>query len=172
MITVAAVVEGEGELQALPVLIRRLAYAHEIYDVRVAESFLLPRPKFMIPEEFELAIEVQARRVDGPGGVLALLDADDDCAGELVERIRSSYRGKHKFVVVVAVREYESLFLAGNVSNPEEIRDAKRLVRALTGAYKATRHQPKLSAALDLELARECRWFRKLERELLGILGR
>jgi hypothetical protein len=172
MITVAAVVEGDGELEALPVLIRRLAYAHEVYDVRVAPAFLLPRPKFLVPQEFELAIEAQARRLRGPGGVLALLDADDDCAVDLMERIRSDYRGKYEFALVVAVREYESLFLAGHLPNPEEIRDAKGAVRALTGTYKATRHQPKLSATVDLESARECRWFRKFERELLGILGR
>lgn len=108
----------------------------------------------------------------GAGGVLALLDADDDCAVELTESIRAGYRGKHDFALVAAVREYESLFLAGQLPDPERIRDAEGAVRRLNGAYKETRHQPRLSAALDLELARECRWFRKFESELLGILGR
>jgi hypothetical protein len=168
--TLASVVEGGGEVLALPVLVRRIADAHGVHGVRVIRPFLLPRSRFLVPEEFERAIEIQARRVDGSGGVLALLDADDDCAFELTKQIRATYRGGRQFSLLAAVREYESLFLAGKVARAEEIRDAKSAVRALTGAaYKETRHQAKLTATVDLDDARQCRWFRKLESELLAI---
>ena len=170
MITLAPIVEGDGEVLALPVLVRRIADAHGLYRVRVIRPFLLPRPKFLVPEEFERAVEVQACRVEGSGGVLALLDADDDCALELTKHIRANYRGGRQFSLVAAVREYESLFLAGKVVRAEDIRDAKGAVRASTGVYKETRHQARLSATVDLEDARACRWFRKLESELVAIL--
>jgi hypothetical protein len=172
MTTVAAIVEGDGEVLAVPALIRRVAYTHGVYDVDVPRPFLLSRDRFLIPEQFDNAVENRARRIGDTGGILALLDADDDCALKLIERIRGSYRGGRGFALVVAVREYESLFLVNAVPDPEDIRDAKGVVRRLTGVYKETRHQQKLSATLDLELARECKWFRKFERELLGILGR
>lgn len=73
-----------------------------------------------------------------------LLDADDDCA----------------------------VFLAGEGADaPESVRGAKERLAALTGRpYRETVHQAKLSAVLDVERARECRWFRKFEKELLAIL--
>jgi hypothetical protein len=171
MITVATIVEGRGEERAIPKLILRVAQTHEIYDVRVPKPWVLDRAKFLIPAEFERAVEFQAREA-GDGGVLALLDADDDrCPGALVARIRGGYRGHRDFALVVAVREYESIFLVGHEPDPEGPRDAKgRLSRVLGRSYHPTRDQEALSAKLNLERARECRWFRKFERELLGIL--
>jgi hypothetical protein len=171
MTTIASVVEGDGEVRALPVLIRTLAAVHGVAHVDVPRPFRLPRSKFLVPEEFARAIELQARRVMA-GGVIAVLDADDDCAVELVDRIRKDYPGSRQFRLVAAVREYESIFLAGLTErDPESVRGAKELLRTATGVpYRETVHQAKLSAALDLDRARECRWFRKFEKELLAIL--
>jgi hypothetical protein len=109
VITVASVVEGDGDVRALPVPVRRIAHEHGVYEVEVPFPFRLPRAKFLIPAEFARAVELQARRIVDRGGVVALLDADDDCAVEL-------------------------------------------------------------SATLDLGMARDCRWFRKFESDLLAIL--
>lgn len=173
MTTIGTVVEGDGEVRAMPSLIRTIAFAHGFYDVEVPRPFKLPRSKFLVPSEFSRAVEIQYRRTDGNGAVLALLDADDDCALELADAILKSYDGGRPLRLVVAVREYESIFLAGLTDrDPESVRGAKELLRQLTGApYRETVHQAKYSASLVLERARDCRWFRKLEKELLAILG-
>jgi hypothetical protein len=172
VITIATVVEGHGEVRALPILVRRVAHEHGYYDVETPEPFRLPRGRFLTPAEFERVIEIQARSVVGSGGVVALLDADNDCAVELAKKIREGYLGNRRYALVAAVREYESIFLAGKVvGDPEEVRDAKRAVTRLTGKYRETVHQASLSAMVDLDHARRCRWFRKFEREQLTILG-
>jgi hypothetical protein len=173
MITIATVVEGEGEVHALPVLIRRVAQEHGVYDLSVPRPFRLPRSKFLSPAEFGRAVELQARRVEDRGGVVALLDADDDCAVELVKQIRSAYGGHRSFGLIAPVREFESVFLAAHgirADVAESKRDAKGEMKRLLGAYRETVHQARLSATLDLDRARECRWFRKLEKELLAVL--
>ena len=87
MITVATVVEGDGEIRAVPELIRRLAHQHGVFDVVLPRPFHLPRSKWLTPSEFGRAVELQSRRVEGRGGVVALLDADDDCAVELTKQL-------------------------------------------------------------------------------------
>ena len=115
MITVAAVVEGDGEVRALPALVRRLAGEHGVYGVAVPPPYRL----------------------------------------------------------VAAVREYESVLLAAegmDAAEAEARRDAKGELRRLLGSYRETVHQARLSAVLDLDRARECRWFRKFDKELPAIL--
>jgi hypothetical protein len=53
-------------------------------------------------------------------------------------------------------------------ADAEQVRDAAGAVRALMvgGRYKKTFHAARLSAALSLDEARKCRWYRKLESEL------
>jgi hypothetical protein len=177
VITVATVVEGHGEVRALPTLVRRVAAAHggpaAVFEVRVPPPFRLARSAFLQPAELARAVELQARRVDGAGGVVVLLDADDDCAVDLTKRIRATYGGSRAFALVAAVREYESVFLPQlgfDGPDAEAVRDAKGEVGRLAGAYKETVHQERHSATLDLDHARRCRWFRKFEKELLAIL--
>jgi len=172
MIAVATVVEGEGEVSAVPALIRNLAYTRGFYDVATPRPILLPRSNFLIPADFARAVELATRQVGEGGGVIALLDADDDCALELVKRISAGYQGGRRFALVAAVREYESIFLPRSPGfDPEAVRDAKGAIRETTGLpYRVTAHQTSLSATLDLDHARQCRWFRKFEHELLAIL--
>ncbi len=173
MITVACVVEGDGEVRALPALVRRVAETHGIHDVVVPAPFRLPRAKITNPAELSRVVELQPRRAGDSGGVLVLFDADDDCAVDLTKSIRASYAGGRQFGLVVAVREYESVLLAAQgipAADAEAKRDAKGELRRLLGQYRETVHQARLSAALDIVSARECRWFRKFEKEVLAIL--
>lgn len=172
MITVASIVEGHGEVAALPHLIRRVAYEQGFYDVRPLTPHRLARDKFLDPLEFGRAVELQTRRIDGRGGVIALVDGDDDCAVELAAQIRARYSGHRQFALLVSVREYESIFLAAlGVEQPEAVRGAKERLVELTGnRYRETVDQAKLTAAVDLGSARDCRWFRKFEKDLLAIL--
>ena len=42
-VRVGAVVEGHGEVRALPILIRRICEAHEVFDLHVEHPYRLPR---------------------------------------------------------------------------------------------------------------------------------
>ena len=81
MITVAAVVEGQTEVYALPHLLRRMAAGLGVFDVEVPQPFRLPQPGFTNPAEMGRAVAFAAARTRGRGGVLAFADSDDDCGG-------------------------------------------------------------------------------------------
>jgi hypothetical protein len=173
LITVASVVEGHGEVTAVPELIRRIAFAHGVWDVQAPRSHRLARAKFLDAAELGRAVELQSRRVEDRGGVVAVLDADDDCAVKLADRILAACQGQRPFALVASVREYESVLRVAHGVTPaaaEVVRDAKGEMKRLLGTYRETIDQAKLSATLDLDRARECRWFRKFEKELLAIL--
>jgi hypothetical protein len=146
MITVATIVEGFGEVRAVPVLLRRIAESHGIYDLRLPEPFRLSRTKLTGSGELGRACEIAASRVRGQGCVLAIADADDDCAVVLANQVHANVpKLDIPFHVVIANREFESVFLAASASlvasghftarpdgaDPESIRGAKDVVRRL-----------------------------------------
>ena len=189
MITIATVVEGHGEVLALPLLLRRLvhSFAPE-QQVVVPPPFRLPRGKFAAPGDLERAVKVVSRRVDS-GGVLVLADADDDCPVDLARAIDARLSGTVPCPVrtVLANREYEAWFLASMRSlrvhrdvkpdaephpDPETVRNAKGVVaeRLLAAKYSETRHQPAFTELLDLQEASACRSFRKLSVEVARLV--
>jgi hypothetical protein len=138
--------------------------------------------------ELDRACRLGAAKVAGDGCVLVLLNADDDCVVTLAGKIREIAPTLDvPLVVVVANREFESLFLAGSPSladasrfssrytgaAPEEVRGAKEAVSHLIvgGTYRETVHQVELTAVVSLAEARACRWYRKLEQGVLEVLG-
>src|SRR5262249_19618837 len=147
----------------------------------------MPRPKFTRPADIGQAVAFSAAAIDGQGCVLAMADSDDDCAVEFATRVQSAAgRPDLPLRVVAAVREFESLFLTASASlvvsghfsarypaAPTEVRDAAGAVRALMarGRYKKTVDAAALTAALSLDEAESCRWFRKLRSELAVICG-
>lgn len=193
MKTLASVVEGHGEVLALPILLRRLAQDVDPGDVISAPTpWRLPRGRFRVPGELERALAVVSRRVTGQGGVIILLDSDDDCpvtlATELAHRAAGAAAPGCPVAVVAVQREFEAWFLAAldslgshpdvtaglpSVADAEAVRDAKgRLQDAMVSAkYSPTRHQPAFVAAMDLEQARACRSFRKFDKEVRALLG-
>lgn len=177
MPTVCTVVEGHGEVEALPVLLRRVA--DELLDVpfiEVPRPFRQGRGSLVRPGGIERAVELTRRRVGGHGGVLVLLDADDDCpadmAPQLLARANAAAAGI-RTAVVLATREYEGWFLAAADSlagkrdlddalqrhpDPEQPRDAKGWLTHRMPAgrtYTETLDQAPLSAAMDLQKARD-----------------
>lgn len=192
MITLASVVEGHGEVQALPVLIRRLADRFRPgVSVDAPTPFRLPRGKFRVVGELERAVAVASRKVTAGGGVLVLVDADDDCpvqfAAELRGRCEPAAAGC-PVAFVAANREFEAWFLAAlpslsshpdvlplarHADDGESVRDAKgRLQRHMMAGvkYSETRHQPAFSALMDLDQAAGCRSFRKLMADVERLL--
>ena len=190
------IVEGHGEVQAVPLLLRRLAHEHlQNYDLHVFPAHRVPRGRILRGDHLERAAELGRRRIvesGGRGGVLLLLDADNDCPAtlgpQLLARL-SNVISDLPLSVVLAKREYEAWFLAAahslrRLSNvredaepppePEEIRGAKEyLTRALLvpgAVYSETVDQVSLSAVMDLVEALRCRSFKKLCCDLRKLL--
>ncbi|MCF8176748.1 MAG: hypothetical protein K9K30_16045 [Burkholderiaceae bacterium] len=82
---IAAIVEGDGEVDALPILLRRLAdwrtqdrYPQPLKPIRVRRDRFLNRE-----QEFSRHLQLAAKKCGEDGWILVLLDADDDCPAEL-----------------------------------------------------------------------------------------
>lgn len=171
--TVCCVVEGCGEVSALPLLVRRIAAELLQSGVVVPPPHRLPPGKILKPDELERAVRLQADRAGDHGGVLVLTDADDDQPDELARHIEAVIGASAglRTEVVIAVREYEAWFLASLPSlrshssvhdgaafdgDPESPRDAEgRLGRVMTEKYREVIHQPAFSGLLDLDAARK-----------------
>jgi hypothetical protein len=186
VINVTAIVEGDGEVIALPVLLRRLNewLTPEVY-VDVGYPIRVRRDRFLLnkDDEFRRYITLAANKCGDEGWILILFDADDDCPAELGQEIlrRAQCIAPHrKISVVLANREYEAWFIAaaeslqGNrgfiydpekVVDPERPRDAKGWIKACMAnrSYGETTDQPAFSKLIDLQLAFDrSRSFRKL----------
>ena len=116
----AAVVEGHGEVAAVPLLLQRI---HErepslaIPDLRQQDVLRVSRSKIVKERELERAVEFATRKVGRGGGVLVLLDADDDPACQLGPKLLARVvREGIDVAVVMAVREFESWFLTAAAS--------------------------------------------------------
>jgi Domain of unknown function (DUF4276) len=184
-VKVASIVEGDGEVAALPVLLRRLAaWRSPQIQVEVLPPIRVRRDRFLNrDDEFRRHLHLAAAKCGGDGWILVLLDADDDCPAQSAVQIvaRAQAVAPHRKVsVVLANREYEAWFIAaarslvghrgfsldlGEAAEPESPRDAKGWVRARMagGTYGETTDQPAFSAVIELGLAYErSRSFRKL----------
>lgn len=153
----------------------------------------ISRGKITIVGGIERAVAAEALRVRGKGGVLVLLDADDDCPAEFGPRLlaRAKVARPDKQVsVVLANREFEAWFLAAAPSlagqfgfptdftrpqSPEIPRDCKGLLtkaRPRGQPYKETVDQAPLASAFDLKMAREYSdSFAKFYREVSRLLA-
>jgi hypothetical protein len=165
-ITIACLVEGHGEVRAVPALLRRLAQHRDIWHLRVPTPQRVPRSRLVNRGELVTQVQAIARRVPGPGGVLVLLDADDDCPAKLgvdLQAQAQAARPDKKVAVVLANKEFEAWFLASAGSlaagfepppEPEAIRDAKGWL-AHRMRYRETVDQARLAAQFDLTAARQ-----------------
>jgi hypothetical protein len=191
--TIAPIVEGDGEVRAVPRLLHRIAAELGVPDLLTPTPMRIPRGKMTMIGGIERAVAAEALRVPGKGGVLILLDADDDCPAEcgphLLARAQTA-RPDKRVSVVLANREFEAWFLAAAPSlagqfgfpadfappnNPESPRDCKGLLtraRPKGQPYKETVDQAPLTSAFDLKMAREHSGsFDKFYREISHLLG-
>jgi hypothetical protein len=188
----ACIVEGHGEIEAVPIVIRRIVQEHTPgVALQLGHTFRIPRGSLIKTRELERAVEIAGRRVGLSGGILIVLDSDDELpcilGPELLTRARK-VRHDLPISVVLAKREFESWFLAAAESlrgrrglaidlepptDPESIRGAKEWLtaRRIDGkAYVETLDQPALAAVFDLQAARKARSFDKFYRDVLGIV--
>lgn len=194
MVTIASIVEGKGEVAAVPILLRRIAAQVSPNTlVNALRPIRVQRNRILKEGQLERAVELAARRIGkAQGGVLILLDADDGCpkelADEMLRRAHAAREDQH-IRAVLAKREYEAWFLAAArsiagqreidestepPSEPESIRGAKEwLSRCMPSnrAYSPTRDQPALTDAFDMDAARSAPSFDKLWRDVTHLLA-
>lgn len=187
------ILEGLGDVGAVPLLIRRVMEENDIYDLRIA-----PRPKTNVeiarlrqPGQIERYLDFCNRDVGD--SILIALDCDDGCpvetARDFGERIRAT-RFQKPVSVCLFHREYESIFLPSIEliaakypdfrwrklaarENIETIRDVKGEISRMMGpgrAYKPTSDQARFTAAIDLHRTRHAsRSFRHFENSILWL---
>ena len=194
MVTIASIVEGKGEVAAVPILLRRIAAkVSPATSVKAPQPIRVRRNGVLKEGELERYVELASKIMgNDQGGILILLDADDCCPKELADEIlrrAHAARGDRRIRVVLAKREYEAWFLAAARSiagrreidestmpppDPESIRGAKEwLSRCMPSnrAYSPTRDQPALTDAFDMDVARSAPSFDKLWRDVTYLLA-
>jgi hypothetical protein len=190
-VRIGCIVEGHGECESVPILIRRIARQFDPgLEVRIPHPVRVTKSKLLKPGELERAVELAAMNVQGDGGILVILDSDDDCpaalAPQLLARTQSA-RSDLPSAVVLPNKEFESWFLAAAQSlrghggfpedlesptQPEAIRGAKEWLgkRVRSGAYSANVDQASLTDVFDFDLARRAPSFDKCYREVTRLL--
>jgi len=174
----ASIVEGKGELEAVPVLIRRILAENNIHDAVILQPVRVRRNKVLKDSDIELsrAIQHAIEKFDNiAGSILILIDSEGDRAVEISNRLARrahDLRSDLPIHVVVAHTKYETWFLAGvntlagerglqhNLPNPpsaEAVQDPKRWLKdhmAGSRTYSETTDQAAFSAAFDMSAAR------------------
>jgi hypothetical protein len=190
--TIMPIVEGDGEVKALPVLLRRIC--GEVYDfwgVTVRTPWRLPRGKMVKSHEIgRVYTALASGAASGNAGILVLLDQDDDVdAAVLAAQVAEPMQGRAPLEVIVAAREFEAWFLGsieslrghGSVrpdaaydGDPEAPRDAKgRLESRMTESYRETLHQTIFASLMSIDQSRaSCPSFEVLVRAVGRLIGK
>ncbi len=177
------IVEGHGDVAALPVLLRRLVEEAQAWGVVIGQPIRRRRNQLVCETEVKRAVKL-ALLQSNCCSVLILLDGNADCPAELGPIVRAwsaAAAGNVPCRVVIAHRKYEAWFLSAieslrghrrikddAKSHPdlENPRGAKEQLEArmCTGAsYLERIDQPAFSAMFSFpDACRRSRSFRKL----------
>ena len=190
-VKIGCIVEGHGDVKAVPILIRRIAT--DLYPELTIRTYptRIPRTKLVKVNSLERTIELMVRRIGRQGAIFIILDSDDDCPAKLGPELLQqavNVRSDLPIAVVLAKREFESWFLAAaeslrgqrglkndlqSPSNPEGIRDAKGwLSSQMEGniTYDERNDQPAFTARFDFKQARHADSFDKCYRDIVRLL--
>ncbi len=193
-IRIAAIVGGQGEKEAVPILFRRIA---DTLDPNLVVNVkpVLPVPESLLAKagELERSVEFVARSIGRRGGIFILMDCDrpGGCprndAPTWLNRARLA-RSDMEISLVLANKEYEAWFVAAaeslrgkrglatdltSPSDPEGIRGAKEWLSdhmPRNRPYKPTIDQPALTSIFDMQAARRADSFDKCYREIVRLL--
>ena len=191
-VKIGCIVEGHGDVVAVPLLIRRIAAElHPDLVIETPRPIRVHRNQVVQADKLERRVELATQRIDGQGAIFIVLDADDACPAqlgpELINRV-SQTRSDLPIAVVLAKYEFEAWFLASAESlrgqrglrdniqppnEPETIRGAKEwLTHRMEGSrtYSETHDQPALAALFDMEQARQADSFDKCYRDIVSLL--
>lgn len=193
---ISCIVEGHGEVGALPILLRRIgSWRSPGHYIAIPTPIRVHRDRFLNREdECSRHLQLAASKCGEDGWILVVLDSDDDCPIELATKVLERARKKiphRRISVVLAVREFEAWFIGsarslrgcrGFAVTDEELdidaeipRNAKGWLRQrmVGGVYGEVTDQTAFAAQMDLEEAHaRCRSFQKLcaewDRQFLG----
>jgi hypothetical protein len=184
----AFVIEGKGEVGAVPLLVRRIC--NEVlgtYALRTSQPVRITKSRLVREGELERAIRLAQLNNHAKGPVLVVMDADEDCPAVLGPSLKSRAHAialPHAVSIVIPKCEFEAWFLAAAQSlsgrrglreglspppDPTAIRGAKEwLSRNMAPGrmYSPSVDQAALVAGMDLTAARSCRSFDRLCREI------
>jgi len=173
---IAPIVEGQSEVQSVPLLLRRMLVQEGASGVEVLRPFRVKRNKIVREGELERTLKLVQRIRPEMGGVLLLLDADDSPPDALTHDLQERCQKTLPAVpvsVTLAVREFECWLLAAKESlrgyrgiredarapsEPDAVRDGKgSLSRNMHSGrrYMAVDDQPALAAQMNLRRAEE-----------------
>ena len=193
-VKIAAIVEGYGECEAVPILIRRIARTIDPGFVpKVFPPLRIPASRIMKEGETERSVDFAARKLQGQGGILVVLDCDWDngCPamdGPALLKRAMDVRKDLPIAVILAKREFEAWFLAAAESlrgkhglpndlqspaRPEDIRGAKEWLSdkmPYGRSYAQTTDRPAFTDLFDMSLARRGDSFDKCYREIEKML--
>ena len=177
------IVEGHGEVAAVPVLLRRLIHEAQAWTIGAGKPIRRTRSQMVRRGNLENAVKLALLQPKCEA-VLVLFDGDRDCPATLGPRVQewaSAAAGDVPCEVVLPHREYEAWFLAAVESlrgqrgvgrdadphpEPETPRGAKAHLEARMRAgrsYMERRDQPAFSGRFSMSVAHgRCRSFRKL----------
>jgi len=162
---IAPIVEGHGDVAALPVLLRRIAPA-----LQVKRPVRFPRSKLLSDEHLARAALIAAANIAENGAVLLVIDGDEDCAARMGLDLESRLQKvlpRRMSRVVIPVREFESWIVGGDSRSGAQDSDTagnpKGRIRQWLGVYSETADQARLIASTDLGLLESrSRSFRRL----------
>jgi hypothetical protein len=188
----APIVEGHGEVEALPALLHRIAHTTAFKGVlHVNPPIRVKSGSFLKDDDYfrKQVTLATAKAAQVAGSVLILLDCEDSCPAILgpdLLRRAQAVRPNVDIFVVLAYREFETWFIAGlrslrgrrglpqDLDPPdiaEGIRDAKGwLAHRMNVAYDPVIHQLEFTRAFDIEQARSNRSFGRLCRLVQAFL--
>lgn len=171
---IAPIVEGHGDVDAVPALIRRFGVA-----ARVATPVRCARGKITKKVDVERYARIARANIQHEGGILVVFDADDACAVKLAEEVQSILLECGLGVpvaVAVAVRAFENWLLAGDphfeFEHADVVQGCKAKLVSRHGRYKETADQKRLLTEMDFELAQKrSRSLRHLATAVAGLVS-
>lgn len=191
--TIKPIVEGPGDVCAIPELLRRLQYEYGLgaHSVDIARPIKWNRSSFNSQPQVKRAVRL-AVADQGCVGILIVFDSDDHCPRTYARQIARWAEEEARGIpceVVMAHREYEAWFLAAIESirgirrirqdacseiTPEAIRGAKERLETKMlhdATYSETTDQAALTARVDLHAVyASCRSFRKFVKAFRNLL--
>jgi len=180
-VKIVVIVEGDGEVEAVPLLIRRIgSEVSPLVPLVVPKPIRIRRNRIMRGANWNV-MWLAAVRAGKGGRIMILLDANGDCPAELAPIILQHARETRpdlQVEVVLAKCEFEAWFISAIESvagtrgihpdrsapaDPELIRGAKEWYCVhcpkewlrTGGTYRPTADQTALTARFDMALARK-----------------
>lgn len=190
---IAPIVEGHGEVRALPRLLRRIAAeAAPAASLQVNEPIRIKSGSFFNDSEYQsnyVALAAAKVRQADAGIVLILLDCEDNCPADLGPKLlrqAQAVTGNVAVVVALASREYETWFMAAveslrgvhglslhanSPADPEATRNAKGWIGSLMPyGYDPITDQLPFTNAFDLAAARRIPSFDRFYRKIAHLV--